>query len=70
MAGISRGEVRQLTSRVPHLAAGGPRSPGVFGAKSCNLAISSHLTIQTFGESFFSKLIFKDFHQIFHQLEL
>ena len=40
-----------------------PRDPGVFGAKSCNLAISWHF-IQTFGKFSFSKLIFKDF-QIF-----
>ena len=39
------------------------RSPGVFGAKSCNLAISRHF-ILTFGKSCFSKLIIKDFHQI------
>ena len=38
----------------------GPRSPWVFGAKSCNLAISMHF-IQTFGEFCFPKLIVKDF---------
>ena len=46
-----------------------PRSPWVFGAKSCNLAISRHF-IQTFGKAFFPSLIFKDFHQILHQLGL
>ena len=39
------------------------RSPVVFGAKSCNLAISRHF-ILTFGKSCFSKLIFKDFYEI------
>ena len=39
------------------------RSPGVFGAKSCNLATSRQF-ILTFEKSCFSKLIFKDFHQI------
>ena len=39
------------------------RSPGVFGAKSCNLGISRYF-ILTFGKSCFSKLIFKYFHQI------
>ena len=34
-----------------------PRSPGVFGAKSFNLAISRYF-IQTFGKSCFSKLKF------------
>ena len=34
-----------------------------FGVKSCNLAISRHF-ILTFGKSCFSKLIFKDLHQI------
>ena len=38
-----------------------PRSPRVFGAKSCNLAISRHF-IQTFGKPCFPLLIFKDFH--------
>ena len=46
-----------------------PRSPRVFGAKSCNLAISRHF-IQTFGKPCFPLLIFKDFHQILHQLGL
>ena len=44
-----------------------PRSPWVIGAKSCNLAISRHF-IQTFGKPCFPLLIFKDFHQILHQL--
>ena len=58
--------VRRLASRIAHLAVGGlgplkaPRNPGVFGAKSCNLAISRHF-IQTFQKSCFSKLIFKIF---------
>ena len=46
-----------------------PRSPWVFGAKSCNLAISRHF-IQTFGKPCFPLLIFKDFHQILHQFGL
>ena len=46
-----------------------PRSSWVFGAKSCNLAISKHF-IQTFGKPCFPLLIFKDFHQILHQLGL
>ena len=46
-----------------------PRSPWVFDAKSCNLAISRHF-IQTFGKPCFPLLIFKDFHQILHQLGL
>ena len=44
-----------------------PKSPWVFGAKSCNLAISRYF-IQTFGKPCFPLLIFKDFHQILHQL--
>ena len=43
-----------------------PRSPWVFGAKSCNLTICRHF-IQTFGKTCFPLLIFKDFHQILHQ---
>ena len=39
------------------------RSPVLFGAKSCNLAISRHF-ILTLGKSCFSKLIFKDFYEI------
>ena len=56
------GGVSRQASRVAHLAAGSlgalsdPRSPGVFGAKSFNLAISRHF-IQTFRKSRFS--IFK-----------
>ena len=46
-----------------------PRSPWVFGAKSCILAISRHF-IQTFGKPCFPLLIFKDFHYILHQLGL
>ena len=46
-----------------------PRSPWVFGAKSCNLAISRHF-IQTLVKPCFPLLIFKDFHQILHQLGL
>ena len=45
------------------------RSPWVFGAKSCNVAISRHF-IQTFGKPRFPLLIFKDFHQILHKLRL
>ena len=41
----------------------------VFGAKSRNLAISRHF-IHTFGKPCFPLLIFKDFHQILHQLGL
>ena len=55
--------IRRLASRVAHLAGGplkAPRSPGVFGAQSCNLAISRHF-IQTFEKSCCSKLIFKIF---------
>ena len=44
-----------------------PRRPWVFGAKSCNLEISRHF-IKTFGKPYFPLLIFKDFHQILHQL--
>ena len=46
-----------------------PRSPWVFAAKSCNLAISRHF-IQTFGKPCFPLLSFKDFHQIYYQLGL
>ena len=46
-----------------------PRSPWVFDAKSCNLAISSHF-IQSSGKPCFPLLFFKDFHQILHQLGL
>ena len=67
--------VRRIALRVAYLSSQGaittegPRSPGVFGAKSCNLAISRHF-IQTFGKPCFPLLIFKDFHQILHQLGL
>ena len=42
-----------------------PRSPWVFGVKSCNLAISKHF-IQTIRKPCFPSLIFKDVHQILH----
>ena len=47
-----------------------PRSPWVFGAKSCNLhvAISRHF-IQTFGKPCSPLLIFKDFHQILQNVD-
>ena len=50
-------------------AAQGSQKPWVFGAESCNLAISRHF-IQTFGKPCFPWLIFKDVHQILHQLGL
>ena len=47
------------STRIASRAARG-RGSGVFGAKSCNLAISRHF-YQNFGKSCFSKLIFKIF---------
>ena len=58
------GSSTRTASRAPHGArCYCDRSPGVFGAKSCNLATSRHF-ILTFGKSGFSNLIFKDFHLI------
>ena len=62
--------VRRLALRVAYLSSQGaittegPRSPGVFGAKSCNPAPFK------LSETDFPKLIFEDFHQIVHQLGL
>ena len=67
---IRRQEFPEGVRRVAYLSsrgaitAEGPRSPGVFGAKSCNLAPFK------LSETDFPKLIFEDFHQIVHQLGL